>query len=156
MTNELMTTAEAAAIKGMKLTTAYKRVSGAGLKPVKIEGMNKYYRAKDLLDAFSPLRTAYDPPEGWMTVRQFCEHSGHKDHLVRRRAAERGLEPLEGAPIKAFRISELEEAVEGPPTRDGWTRGRCSRCRRYDEGMDVRGGLCLDCWCHDYCVRKGI
>jgi len=30
----------------------------------------------------------------------------------------------------------------------------CSRCGHYDYGNTCRGGLCLDCYCHDYIAAR--
>lgn len=46
-----------------------------------------------------------------------------------------------------YRARDKRRALAADEER-GWLE--CTRCGRIDTDNDVRGGLCLDCWCRDY------
>ena len=159
---EMITIAEAAEAIGMKLTTVRARIRKAGLKSAHGRGRGKQgrYDRQAVMELLKvPLRNSHEAPEGWTTVKRYCETTAHAETEVRYRAKLAKLETLEGYQVKTYRIQDLDrimaEYAEQTTGEDG-TRGKCTRCNELDVGMDCRGGLCLDCWSHDYCKRKGI
>ncbi len=157
---EMITIAEAAEAKGMKLTTVRARIKRAGLKSAhgREKGKQGRYDRQAVMELLKvPLRNSHEAPEGWTTVKRYCETTAHAETQVRYRAKLAKLETLEGYQVKTYRIQDLDDVMAGDydMAEDG-TRGKCTRCNELDVGMDCRGGLCLDCWCHDYCKRKKI
>lgn len=97
-------------------------------------------------------------PKGAVTIAEYCEATGLIGWEVRYRARKNKLHKVPGRMLmymKADLDRIMAEYAEQTTGEDG-TRGKCTRCNELDVGMDCRGGLCLDCWSHDYCKRKGI
>lgn len=84
------------------------------------------------------------------------------------RVIKSGLKPLANAKkaglydeTELLRIANLPKHKTGPrpPRKKHNTKlsvDACTRCGKTDTGNSVRGGLCLDCWCHDYCLEHHL
>lgn len=157
---EMITIAEAAEAKGMKLTTVRARIRRAGLKSAHGRGRGKQgrYDRQAVMELLKvPLRNSHEAPEGWTTVKRYCETTAHAETQVRYRAKLAKLETLVGYQVKTYRIQDLDDVMAGDyDMAEGVDKEACLRCGEYDTMNQVRDGLCLDCWCHDYCKRKKI
>lgn len=103
-----------------------------------------------------------------MTIPEACKICGMKYDTLWNRVLRSGLEPL--AKEKRAELFDKTELLEiafmtkhrtGPrPTRKKQNAPlaivACTRCGKTDTGNDVRGGLCLECWCHDYCIEHHL
>ena len=125
--------------------------------------VRKRQPARDQNYSGPPNQNYSGPPTVSMTAA--AKENGIHWHTVSQWIKRAGLTPVNGRKYEREAIIRL---IRNPPPRRNPGLGKaagkigindrsaCSRCGDYDSGNEVRGGLCLDCWCHDYCVAKGL
>lgn len=162
---ELISIKEAAAKSGLTVGIISGRVRAHGVRHVRLDGRSRLYRPGDLKRLLWPpgqgarkgAPEVWEPPEGAVTISEYCRQSGHKQGRVRYQAARHELDRVPGTALTMYMRADLDDMLAGRGRRlDDAKKSLCRRCGRPDKYMRRRGGLCLDCWCGDYCRAKGI
>jgi hypothetical protein len=104
-----------------------------------------------------------------MTVSDAAKRYGVNIGTLSKRVKKYKLEPIAVEKIKKhydpdqlLHLAYLpKDAGRSRAAAGGSKRGRldtapCTRCGKNDVRNHVRGGLCLECFSHDYCANKGI
>ncbi|MFA7135130.1 MAG: hypothetical protein WC125_04640 [Bacteroidales bacterium] len=149
---------QASALCGVSVRTLHVRIGKAGINPQYMQGREGMYEREDIEPLMYSVGGVSGKPKGAVTIAEYCEATGLIGWEVRYRARKNKLHKVPGRMLmymKADLDRIMAEYAEQTTGEDG-TRGKCTRCNELDVGMDCRGGLCLDCWSHDYCKRKGI
>lgn len=103
-----------------------------------------------------------------MTIPEASKRYGIKYMTLWCRVLKHGLKPLVAGTktdqydaAELMRIAFIPKNQHPPRVKKNKKRERksgdtCICCGKKDSGNSVRGGLCLECWCHDYCIEHGL
>jgi hypothetical protein len=105
--------------------------------------------------------------ENLVTIAEVCKSIGmHKVTLAYRLRSAK-IFPVGKRKLRSlYKKNEIYEIAQknikmGPKNGENVSakktnKNRCYRCNQSDYLNGVRGGLCFDCWCHDYCIEHKL
>lgn len=91
-----------------------------------------------------------------ISLVEVCELTGINKSTLRKRLKKHGIKSISYNKYERDSILQIAQIPTKKENRQKHNGEPCTRCGTHDYGNECRGGLCFECFAHDYCKAKGI
>lgn len=93
-----------------------------------------------------------------LSINDACRITGVNRVTIYRRVEKSLIKPvMKQGKTYYYDADELLEIARADKNyRSTYPLKACRRCGTEDYGNEVRGGLCFECWSHDYCKKHKL